>query len=158
MAFQFLPPSSSECDGSTWLEFGGISDQAYRTRMARPFHGSPPKKPAEGLKFISASLHSGHPFCPGALLPEKLTRTVVCRNTHSWRIRYDHFGFGRSRVKSIAASFLPPNGAHPARTPMHRRLYDWFQKGILGRWVTPWTTGTGHPGLTSALKVSRIRE
>jgi GntR family transcriptional regulator / MocR family aminotransferase len=85
----------------------------------------------------------------------KLTRVVVCRNSHFDVIPYATLH--SSRVKRTPASYIPPIALQDRELiPIYQQLYDWFRRAI--------TTGQLRPGqrlpstrnLAAELKISRM--
>src|SRR6266702_1978068 len=97
------------------------------------------------------------------IMQENLTRTVVCHNSHSYLLRYNHFKCsihnvrGLPRMKRVPASFLPPIALdYRSKTPMYRQLYDWFRRAIIDGQMRPGQRVPSTRGLAAELKVSRI--
>src|SRR5215813_9633675 len=65
--------------------------------------------------------------------------------------------FRLSRMKRVAATFLPPITLnHRAKTPMYRQLYDWFRSAIITGQMRPGQQLPSTRSLAAELKISRI--
>src|ERR1700682_4867790 len=86
---------------------------------------------------------------------EKLTRAVVCHNSHFNVIRYATLH--SSRVKRTPASYLPPIALQDREEiPIYRQLYDWFRRAITGAQLRPGQRLPSTRNLAAELKISRM--
>src|ERR1700724_1524086 len=103
------------------------------------------------LLFIAGPFRS-HPIRRRA---EKLTRGVVCHNSHFAVIRYATLH--SSQMKRTPTSYLPPIALQDRRgIPIYRQLYDWFRRAITGGQLRPGQRLPSTRNLAAELKISRM--
>jgi GntR family transcriptional regulator / MocR family aminotransferase len=99
-----------------------------------------------------SALNYAEPF---VITQEKLTRRVVCHNSHFDVIQYATLN--SFRMRRTPASYLPPITLQGREEiPLYQQLYDWFRRAITDGQLRPGQRVPSTRNLAAELKISRM--